>query len=101
MTVSPNAVINPAIPQVQTHLPNTNREAELRAAARELEASFLAEMLKHAGMGEARNAFGGGAGEEQFASFLRMEHAHAMAKRGGIGLAENLFHALRRREGLG
>lgn len=68
--------------------------AALRAVARELEASFLAEMLKHAGFGESRESFGGGAGEEQFASLLRAEHARALADRGGIGLAESLFRAL-------
>ncbi|MEZ5777385.1 MAG: rod-binding protein [Paracoccaceae bacterium] len=69
-------------------------EAALRKAAVELEASFLAEMLKSAGLGEAREAFGGGVGEEQFSSFLRQEQAHALADRGGIGLAESIFRAL-------
>ena len=77
------------------------RAAALRAVAQDLEATFLAEMLKHAKFGEARGAFGGGPGEEQFASMLRMEHARAMAEQGGIGLAESLFNALATREGLG
>ena len=34
----------------------------LRQAARDLEASFLAEMLKAAGAGQTRDAFGGGFG---------------------------------------
>ena len=66
----------------------------LRAAAQDLEASFIAEMLKQAKFGEARGAFGGGAGEEQFASFLRAEHADAIAAQGGFGLAESIFNAL-------
>lgn len=70
-----------------------DREA-LWAVARELEASFLAEMLKHAGLGDSRESFGGGIGEEQFASLLRTEHARALADRGGIGLAQSLFEAL-------
>jgi len=70
------------------------REAALRAAAQDLEAAFIAEMLKAAKFGEARGAFGGGAGEEQFASFLRTEHAEAMAAQGGLGLAESIFNAL-------
>jgi Rod binding domain-containing protein len=72
--------------------------APLREVARELEASFLAEMLKHAGFGESRESFGGGAGEDQFASLLRAEHARALTDRGGIGLAESLFRALAARE---
>ena len=55
----------------------------LKAAATELEAAFLAEMLKSAGLGQAREAMGGGAGEAQFASLLATEHAKALAKAGG------------------
>lgn len=72
----------------------TDRVEELRQAAQELEATFIAEMLKQARFGEARGAFGGGAGEEQFASFLRTEHAQAIAAQGGFGLAESIFNAL-------
>ena len=71
--------------------------AALRRVAQELEASFLGEMLKHAGFGEGRSAFGGGAGEAQFASFLRAEHARALVERGGIGLSQSLFEALANR----
>jgi Rod binding domain-containing protein len=74
-----------------------SRDSRLFAAARELEASFLAEMLKSAGLGETPEAFGGGAGEDQFASFLRLEQARAMVDAGGIGLAETLFEALKER----
>lgn len=71
------------------------KDAELRQVAQELEATFLAEMLKHAGLGEAPEGFGGGAGEAQFASLLRDEQARAMAARGGIGLAEAIFESLK------
>lgn len=74
-----------------------NTEAALRTAAENLEASFLAEMLKSAGVGAPREAFGGGAGEEQFSSFLRQAQAEEMVKTGGIGLAEALFEALKER----
>jgi Rod binding domain-containing protein len=70
----------------------------LRAAAEKLEAAFLAEMLKSAGVGKTPTAFGGGAGEDQFASFLRQAQAEEMARAGGIGLAEALFQSLRKRE---
>lgn len=68
----------------------------LRVQARALEAAFLAEMLGYAGFGAARDSFGGGIGEDQFASFLRQEQATAIVAKGGIGLAESLFHALTR-----
>ena len=65
--------------------------------ARALEAGFLSEMLGHAGMGESRDSFGGGVGEDQFSSFLRQEQAKQMVAKGGIGLAERLFAALSER----
>lgn len=67
---------------------------KLRAASVELEAAFLAEMLKSAGLGEARQSLGGGAGEDQFASFLVQQQAQQMARSGGIGLSEILFNAM-------
>ncbi|MCD1625053.1 MAG: rod-binding protein [Paracoccaceae bacterium] len=67
----------------------------LRETAEKLEASFLSEMLKHAGLGKTRQEFGGGAGEDQFASLLRDTQANEMVKSGGIGLAETIYLALK------
>ncbi|MFA7432392.1 MAG: rod-binding protein [Gemmobacter sp.] len=69
----------------------------LRVKAVQLEGLFLAQMLEHAGLGQAPDSFGGGVGEAQFASFLRAAQADAMARRGGIGLAEHLFNAMKGR----
>jgi len=79
-------------------LPRPDRTRDgLMEQARALEAAFLAEMLGHAGLGDAaEGAFAGGIGEEQFASFLRQEQAAQMVQKGGIGLAEHLFHAMTR-----
>jgi flagellar protein FlgJ len=78
-------------------------DAALRRVAQDLEASFLAEMLKHSGLGGAGGAlagdFGGGTGEAQFSSFLTQEHARLVAERGGIGLAEGIYRALIARGG--
>lgn len=71
------------------------RDAKLRDAAQKMEATFLAEMLKSAGVGAPRETFGGGEGEEHFASFLRDAQAEEMVKAGGIGLAEALFEAMK------
>ena len=73
------------------------RDRALRDAAEKLEAQFLSEMLKSAGFGKARDAFGGGAGEDQFASLLRDAQAREMVRAGGIGLAESLYQALKER----
>lgn len=87
-------------PQTQfAGAPANDPHAELREVAHDLEAAFLAEMLKHAGFGEARDdeSFGGGIGEEQFTSMLRTEHANAISAQGGLGLAEQIFTSLVRR----
>ena len=75
-----------------------NRDTALRKAAAELEVTFLAEMLQAAGLGETRVGFGGGAGEDQFASFLVRAQAEQMVKAGGIGLAEAIFDSLKERQ---
>ena len=67
----------------------------LMVAAKKLETAFLAEMLKSAGLGKARTAFGGGTGEDQFSSFLVDAQAEQMVEAGGIGLAENLFNIMK------
>lgn len=77
-------------------LPPIKAEA-LRTQAEALEASFLSEMLSYTGLGAASESFGGGAGEDQFGSFLRAEQAKLMVAHGGIGLSETLFRALSER----
>ncbi len=63
-------------------------------AAQAFEAAFLAEMLKHSGLGKSPDGFGGGQGEEQFASMLHEAHAREIVAAGGIGLAEYIVTAL-------
>lgn len=82
----------PYVPNIEPH------DTKLMKAAQKLEASFLAEMLKSAGYGEARESFGGGAGEEQFASLLVDAQAEMMVQSGGVGLAEHLYNALKDRQ---
>ena len=74
------------------------RDPKLLALANKLEANFLAEMLKAAGVGEPRTSFGGGAGEEHFSSFLVQEYADATVAAGGIGLSEAIYRSLVQRE---
>ncbi|WP_341367509.1 rod-binding protein [Yoonia sp. BS5-3] len=83
-------------PRPMTAIPDyINADGQLRDAADKLEATFLAEMLKSAGVGKPRDSFGGGIGEEQFSSFLREAQAKEMVEAGGIGLAEALFEAMK------
>lgn len=79
---------------MQITSPVAPAERRLHTAAQRMETAFLSEMFKAAGLGKPRESMGGGAGEEQFASFLREAQAEAVTRRGGIGLAETLFHAM-------
>jgi Rod binding domain-containing protein len=74
-------------------------DSPLFAAAQRLEVLFLAEMLRGAGLGKPPEGFGGGAGEDQFASFLVERQAEAMVQAGGIGLSEQLFRAMTAADG--
>ncbi|MFT4782539.1 MAG: flagellar protein FlgJ [Paracoccaceae bacterium] len=86
----------------RTPIPHGNKQdpadAALHSVARELEASFLNEMLKHAGLGAARDSFGGGIGEEQFSGFMTRIQAEKLADAGGIGLAQHIFESLKERQ---
>ncbi|RWR45407.1 hypothetical protein EOW65_16340 [Sinirhodobacter ferrireducens] len=86
----------PVAPSGATPAPTGQK---LHAQAVQLEAAFLSEMLKCAQVGRPMESFGGGIGEEQFASFLRDAYSEKMAEKGGIGLAESIFHALTRGQG--
>ncbi|QDY70343.1 hypothetical protein FPZ52_11380 [Qingshengfaniella alkalisoli] len=81
------------INSIQT--PLSFRHDRLRDTAVDLEATFLSQMLKSAGFGEMSESFGGGAGEEQFASLLRDAHSGAMTEAGGLGLAQHIFESLK------
>lgn len=78
---------------VQPSLP-VHSEEKLKELAVKLEATFLSEMLKSAGLNGSEDGFASGVGETQFASFLTQERATALASSGGIGLAERIFESL-------
>lgn len=84
-----HGALPPPLPEVRPE-----RQQALMAKAEELEAAFLAEMLAHTGLGEREGDFGGGAGEAQFASFLRQEQARLMVEKGGLGLAQLIFQSM-------
>lgn len=72
-------------------------DAAAHSAAKAFETSFIAEMLKGSGLNEMPSGFGGGEGEEAFSSFLTQEYAKLMSDRGGLGLAEHIFDALKQK----
>ncbi|NEX46369.1 hypothetical protein G3572_09130 [Rhodobacter sp. ETT8] len=68
--------------------------AQLHEKAKELETAFLSEMLAHTSLGKAPESFGGGVGEDQFASYLRAAQAKLIVDKGGLGLAQTIFESL-------
>lgn len=89
-----------AVATPQANAPHAaSPDDRLMQKAKELETAFLAEMLLFTGLGAASETMGGGAGEEQFASFLRTEQARLMVDQGGVGLAEMIFESLKTKEG--
>lgn len=81
-------------PDLPFNRPQGPSLSPLRRSAESLEAAFLSEMLKAAGIGRPAESMDGGAGEEHFASFLAESHARAMVARGGIGLADHIERSL-------
>ncbi|KPP89290.1 MAG: Rod binding protein [Rhodobacteraceae bacterium HLUCCA08] len=80
------------------HGPGTPpRDPRLWGAAQALEASFLAEMLKSAGVDAAPGGMGSGAGQDAFAPYLLQAQAERIVAAGGIGLAESIYAAMQER----
>lgn len=93
LIVNPTAIA-PSPPSVRASEGATDQE--LWRAAQAFESVFIAEMMKHAGVGEARQAFGGGVGEEAFQSLLSREWAEDISRTGGFGLARDIYEAVKR-----
>lgn len=71
-----------------------SRDPRLWGAAQALEASFLAEMLKSAGVDAAPGGMGSGTGQDAFAPYLLQAQAERIVAAGGIGLAESIYAAM-------
>lgn len=90
--VTPNLLLKPP---AQTDSASVVKKHEAEKVAREFEAVFLTqavdEMMKTVNMG----SFGGGAGEEQWKSFLSREFANEIARSGTIGIAQSVESMLK------
>jgi Rod binding domain-containing protein len=76
---------------------STQTSEEARRVAEEFEAMALAELLQPIfAQINPRGLGGGGAGEEMFRPMLVQEYAAAMAKGGGVGLADAVMRELTR-----
>ena len=70
------------------------RDAALRQAAKEFEATFIAEMLTYAGFDKAlssRAGFGG----EAFSRLLIESYAADISESGSFGLADKIYNQLK------
>ncbi len=77
--------------------PDSARRAQLRNAANEFESVFVSQMLGHVFEGmEVDDTFGGGRGEEMFRSLLTNEYGKQVTRRGGFGIADQVYRELLR-----
>jgi Rod binding domain-containing protein len=75
--------------------PNNAAADELRRVAEEFEAVFLAEMLAPMFDGiDTEGLGGGGMGEQMFRPMLVERYAEAIARAGGVGVAESVVREL-------
>lgn len=69
--------------------------AEARRVAQQFESLFLNQMLEHMSASlKTDGPFGGGQGEQIFRSLLNQEYAGSLQKRGGIGLADDIYNQI-------
>ena len=68
---------------------------QAREAAESFEAVFLSQVLNTMFSGiKAGGPFGGGAGSEIYRSMLNEEYAAAIARQGGIGIADRVYNEI-------
>jgi peptidoglycan hydrolase FlgJ len=73
------------------------RQAEMRRAAEEFEAIFLAQMMAPMFDGLNTDGLGGGGmGEEIFRPMLVERYAEALSQAGGVGIADSIVRELMR-----
>jgi flagellar protein FlgJ len=74
---------------------------QARAVAQEFERMFITEMMQPMFSGiETEAPFGGGQGEEVFRPMLLDQYADAVAKGGGVGIADAVMKEILRLQGL-
>ncbi len=102
-----SALTSPGLPQTQSltsgipTVPESATRQKISQTARTFEQTFLAQMLGSMFEGVNDNsAFGGGAGETAFRSFLNDAMAKQMVAHGGIGLARPVEQEMLRLQGL-
>lgn len=73
------------------------KREQIRKAANEFESNFVSQMLGHMFDGiEVDDNFGGGRGEEMFRPMLIEQFGKQITQRGGLGIANQVYHELLR-----
>lgn len=73
----------------------SNNAAKARANAQDFEAAFLSSMFQHMFTGtDGDGPMGGTTGVAPWRSFLTQEFGKAMAQKGGIGIADQVYTSL-------
>jgi peptidoglycan hydrolase FlgJ len=76
-------------------IPASANASKARESAQEFEATFLNSMFQHMMTGiEGDGPFGGAKGVGVWRSFLTNEFAKSVARKGGIGLADQVYRSL-------
>jgi flagellar protein FlgJ len=75
--------------------PGAAEPEALKQSSEKFVAMFMSQMFSQMFSGVGTNSmFGGGAGEEMFKSVLIDEYGKAAAKQGGMGMTDQIMHAL-------
>lgn len=96
----PGAALPAPAPGADTGAETGADNLRLRAVAEQFEAAFLAEMLRHTGIGRMPEIFNGGPGEAAFSGTLIQEYANKIAANGALGIGDRIYADLIKR-GLG
>lgn len=87
----------PPTPRAPIQAPRGGSAEQIRQAAEQFEAVFLSELLGPMFEGLKTDGIGGGgAGERAFRPMLVQEYAKAIAKHGGVGVADLVARELTR-----
>ncbi|MEM8754816.1 MAG: rod-binding protein [Pseudomonadota bacterium] len=92
--ITPISGVGPVAAEPRAAAPAADDRDPLRETAKAFETAYLAEMLTHAGLSKPRKSFGGGAGEDAYASLLAREWAEKIVEAGGVGVAEKIYETL-------
>ena len=100
-TLQTAAFANPALTtgKASMALKGARTEAQARKSADEFEAIFIAQMLKPMFEGiKTDGPMGGGHAEGIYRGMQVEEYGKAIAKNGGIGLADNVFREIMKQQ---